>query len=65
MNTEPIVLRAWNSAEHLKTDEDMAAYLDACREEGDPALIAHALGVIGRACQTIHSGNDEHPAVED
>lgn len=27
----------------------MANYLDACMEEGDPALITHALGVIARA----------------
>lgn len=44
-----IKLRPWDSAEHLKTDEDMAFYLEACLEEGDPALIAHALGVIARA----------------
>lgn len=40
-----------DSAEYLKTGEDMAAYLDACLEEAgdDPAFIAHALGVIARA----------------
>jgi probable addiction module antidote protein len=40
-----------DTAEFLKTDEDMAAYLDACLEEAgdDPAFIAHALGVIARA----------------
>ncbi len=44
-----IKLRPWDSAEHLKSDEDMALYLDACLEEGDPTLITHALGVIARA----------------
>jgi probable addiction module antidote protein len=41
----------WDSAQHLKTDEDMIAYLDACLEEAgdDPAFIAHSLGVIARA----------------
>ena len=41
----------WNSAEHLKTEEDMQLYLEACLEEADddPALIVHALGVIARA----------------
>lgn len=40
-----------DSAEFLKSDADMAAYLDACLEEAgdDPAFIAHALGVIARA----------------
>jgi probable addiction module antidote protein len=41
----------YDTAEHLKTDADMAAYLDACLEEAgdDPAFIAHALGIIARA----------------
>jgi len=41
----------WDSAEHLKTDEDMIAYIDACLEDGgdDAAFIAHALGVVARA----------------
>jgi len=41
----------WDSAEYLKTDEDMANYLDACMEEAgdDPAFIAKALGTIARA----------------
>ena len=44
-------LSRWNSARHLKTDDDMAAYLDACLAEAgdDAAFIAHALGVIARA----------------
>jgi probable addiction module antidote protein len=39
----------WDAAEHLKTDEDMAAYLEAALEEGDTSLIAAALGDIARA----------------
>jgi probable addiction module antidote protein len=44
-------LRKWNSAEHLKTDEDMAAYLEACFAEAgdDPAFISKALGTIAKA----------------
>jgi probable addiction module antidote protein len=41
--------RAWDPAEHLATEEDMAAYLEAALQEGDPALIAAALGDIARA----------------
>ena len=49
MNT--LKLKKWDSAEHLKTDADMAAYLEACMEEAgdDPAFIAKALGTIARA----------------
>ena len=46
-----IKLSRWDSAEYLKTDADIAAYLDACFEEAgdDAAFIAHALGVVARA----------------
>lgn len=41
----------WSALDHLKTEEDMQLYLDACFEEdeGDGKLIAHALGDIARA----------------
>src|SRR6266849_2736591 len=39
----------WDSAAYLKSDQDIANYLEAVFEDGDPALIAHALGVIARA----------------
>ena len=42
-------LRPWDSAEHLKTEEDMLLYLEACLAEGDSARVAHALGVIAKA----------------
>ncbi|MCA9233648.1 MAG: putative addiction module antidote protein, partial [Planctomycetales bacterium] len=37
--------------EHLRTPEEMAAYLEACLEEanGDATLIARALGNIAKA----------------
>ncbi|MBF0176287.1 MAG: putative addiction module antidote protein [Magnetococcales bacterium] len=39
----------YDTAEFLKTEEDMVLYLDACLEDGDFALTTHALGVIARA----------------
>ena len=39
----------WDSAQYLETKEDIADYLEAVLEDGDPALITHALGVIARA----------------
>jgi probable addiction module antidote protein len=41
--------RRWDASEHLETEADMAAYLEAALEEGDPGLIAAALGDIARA----------------
>ncbi len=54
-----IQTQLWDAADHLETGEDMAAYLEAgedmaayleaALEDGDPALIAAALGDIARA----------------
>ena len=39
----------WDPAEFLKTEEDVAAYLEAAREDGAPDLIAEVLNVVERA----------------
>ena len=41
--------RPWDPAEHLQTEEDMAAYLNVALEEGDLSLIMATLGDIARA----------------
>ncbi|MGZ8218871.1 addiction module antidote protein [Methylomagnum sp.] len=46
MNTTDTTL--WDSDKYLETNEDMAAYLNACLEENDPELVIHTLGVIVR-----------------
>jgi probable addiction module antidote protein len=45
------VTTRYDVAEHLRTPEEMAAYLEACFEDanGDAAFIAKALGDIARA----------------
>ena len=45
------VTSRYDVAEHLRTPEEMAAYLEACLEEaeGDAAFVAKALGDIARA----------------
>ena len=47
--TSTLKTRPWDPAEHLETAEDIAAYLEAAFEEGDPSLVAAALGDIARA----------------
>ena len=44
-------LNKWDSAQYLKTEEDMLAYFEACLEEAgdDAAFIAKALGNIAKA----------------
>lgn len=46
-----IKTECWDSAEHLKTQEDIQLYLEVCIEEAgdDSAFIVHALNVIARA----------------
>lgn len=39
----------WDPAEHIKTERDVAAYLNAALDDGDPALIAEVLGDIARS----------------
>ncbi len=39
----------WDPAEHLNTEEDMVAYLNAALEDGDLSLIMATLGDIARS----------------
>ena len=39
----------WNTTDHLQTPDDIAAYLEAVFEDGDPELISHALGAVARS----------------
>ncbi len=39
----------WDMADHIATPEAVAAYLEAAFEDGDPAIIAAALGAIARS----------------
>lgn len=46
-----VTLKKWDILDHLKTEEDMTLYLEACFDEAgdDAAFIAKALGDIARA----------------
>lgn len=39
----------WDVANHLESKEDIAAYLEAALEDGDPTLITAALGDVARS----------------
>lgn len=39
----------WDVVDYLKSDRDMAEYLEAAMEDGHPAVIATAIGNIARA----------------
>ena len=46
-----VELKKWDIQDHLKTDEDRQAYLEAALEEAgdDPIYIAHILGDIAKS----------------
>jgi probable addiction module antidote protein len=39
----------WDAVAHLKSDDDIAHYLEAAFEDGNPSLVAAALGDVARA----------------
>jgi probable addiction module antidote protein len=49
MGKAKLKTRAFDAANYLESDADIAAYLDTVLEENDPALLAAALGDIARA----------------
>ena len=40
--------RPWDAADYVKTEGDIVAYIDAALDDGDPMLIATALGDVAR-----------------
>ncbi|MBU2774741.1 MULTISPECIES: addiction module antidote protein [Acidithiobacillus] len=44
-----VQFRRYDTVNYLKTEDDIAHYLDAAMEDGDPALILAALGDVARA----------------
>jgi len=45
----PLQTTPYDSAEYLKTKEDVVAYLEAAFEDGDAAGITLALGIVARS----------------
>jgi probable addiction module antidote protein len=44
-----VVLKTYDVAEHLDSEDELCRYLEAAFEDGDPTVIAHALGNAARA----------------
>lgn len=47
--TKKMKISQWDAADYLETPEDVAHYLEAAFEDGDPSLIAAALGDVARS----------------
>lgn len=48
---KPLPLARYDSADYLRNEEEIVAYLEEAVREGgdDPSIVAHALGVVARA----------------
>ena len=44
-----LATKVWDVTEHLGSEEEIANYLDAVFEDGDPALIKAAIADVARA----------------
>jgi probable addiction module antidote protein len=44
-----IETRKWDASEFLDSEETVFAYIEAAFEDGDPAVITHAIGNVARA----------------
>ena len=49
MNKIPDGYTRYDTADTLKTEEDIADYLEACNEFNDPALMIKAISAVARA----------------
>ncbi len=45
----PEAFSRFDAADYLRTEEDVAAYLQASAEDGDPSAMTRALGTVARA----------------
>lgn len=44
-----VTTRTWDVCDHLDSPEAIAAYIDAVIQDGDPKLVAAAIGDVARA----------------
>jgi probable addiction module antidote protein len=49
MPKKKLATKKFDSADYLKSSTAISAYVEDALESDDPALIAHALGVVARA----------------
>jgi DNA-binding phage protein len=59
-----IALKEWNILDHLKTEEDITLYLEACFEEAgdDSNFIAQALNDVAKAKHLTVANETEKPS---
>jgi probable addiction module antidote protein len=51
-----IKTRPWDAANHLRTKDEIAYYLEAVLEDGDTDLLSDALGAVARTAVAKEAG---------
>ena len=64
MTTDKVTFSRYDTADYLSSEEDIQAYLEAAIEDGDPSMIALALGNIARARNISQLARDTHMSRE-
>ena len=60
MTEKKITFSRYNTANYLQDEQDIQAYLEVALEDGDPAMIAVALGNIARSRNISQLARDTH-----
>lgn len=60
----PVKLKKWNVADHLRSEEEIALYLESCAEEdpGDGSLVRAALVDVERARVRLYERENPEPS---
>lgn len=64
MAEENVTFSRYDTADYLRDELDVQAYLEAALEDGDPAMIALALGNIARARNISQLARETHMSRE-
>lgn len=60
MTKEKVSFSRYDTADYLRDEDDILAYLEAAVDDGDPAMIAVALGNIARSRNISQLARDTH-----
>lgn len=60
MIKEKVGFSRYDTADYLRDEDDILAYLEAAVDDGDPAMIAVALGNIARSRNISQLARDTH-----
>ena len=60
MTKKEVTFSRYDTADYLRDEQDIQAYLEAALEDGDPSMIAVALGNIARSRNVSQLARETH-----